>query len=123
VLFITIEDETGTGNLVVWPSVFESHRRIVLTAGMIACRGRVQREGQVVHLVAENLTDLTGLLRNVSEKEIPVPLSPADHVRHGGADQRERAAAARRPRDIFTRDLRIKNGASNGIKVPTRDFR
>jgi error-prone DNA polymerase len=123
VLFITIEDETGAGNLVVWPSVFESHRRIVLTAGMIACRGRVQREGQVVHLVAESIMDLTGLLRSVSEKEIPVPLSPADHVRHGGADQRERAAAARRPRDIYTRDLRIKDGASKGIQVPTRDFR
>jgi error-prone DNA polymerase len=90
---------------------------------MIACRGRVQREGQVVHLVAESITDLTGLLRSVSEKEIPVPLSPADHVRHGGADQRERAAAARRPRDIYTRDLRIKDAVSKGIQVPTRDFR
>src|ERR1700688_644749 len=51
VMFITLEDETGVANLVVWPSVFERQRRIVLSAGMMAVRGKIQREGAVVHLV------------------------------------------------------------------------
>lgn len=52
VVFITIEDETGIANLVVWPKVSETQRRIVLGAVMIAVRGRIQREGEVAHLVA-----------------------------------------------------------------------
>ena len=59
VLFITIEDETGHANLIVWPSVFDRQRRLVLTASMLACRGKVQREGEVIHVVADHLTDLS----------------------------------------------------------------
>ncbi|WP_158871437.1 error-prone DNA polymerase [Antarcticirhabdus aurantiaca] len=59
VMFITIEDETGVANLVVWAKVFEAHRKVVLGAGMMGIRGRVQREGEVVHLVAHSLGDLT----------------------------------------------------------------
>jgi DNA polymerase III alpha subunit len=44
-MFITLEDETGIANLVVWPQVFEKYRRVVMGAGMIAMRGRIQREG------------------------------------------------------------------------------
>jgi len=62
VMFITLEDESGIANLVVWPQVFEKHRRIILSAGMFAVRGRVQREGEVVHLVAQRLTDLSAEL-------------------------------------------------------------
>src|SRR5215203_5820657 len=48
VLFITLEDETEIANLIVWPSLFEKQRRLVLSARMIGCRGKVQREGQVI---------------------------------------------------------------------------
>ena len=58
-MFITLEDESGIANLVVWTKVFEQHRRIVLSSGMIAVKGRVQREGEVVHLVAHRITDLS----------------------------------------------------------------
>ena len=44
VMFITIEDETGVANLILWPDRFEKQRRLVLSAGMIACHGKVQRE-------------------------------------------------------------------------------
>jgi len=47
VMFITLEDETGVANLVIWPSLFERRRRLVLSAGMLACHGRVHREGEV----------------------------------------------------------------------------
>src|ERR1019366_6345523 len=47
VMFITIEDETGIANLVIWPSFFEKQRRTILSAGMIAVHGRIQREGEI----------------------------------------------------------------------------
>jgi error-prone DNA polymerase len=119
VLFVTIEDETGHANLILWPSVFEAQRRLVLSASMIACRGKLQREGEVIHVIAEQLTDLSGLLRGVGDRgdAFPVPHARADEARQGGApDPRERKLPE--ARDIYVRDLR---GA--GIKVPTRDFR
>ena len=68
VIFITLEDETGIANLIVWPSLFERQRRIVLSASMLECRGRVQREGEVIHVVADQLEDLTPLLRTVGNR-------------------------------------------------------
>ena len=103
VLFVTIEDETGHANLIVWPSVFKRQRRLVLTAAMVACRGKMQREGEVIHVVADHLTDLSDLLRSVGQQgELPTRFTRADHVKHpAGPDPREIKA----------------------IKVPTRDFR
>jgi len=83
VIFITIEDETGIANLVVWSSLFEQQRRIVLSAGMLACHGRVQREGEVVHVVAERLEDLSGLLRTVGNRQ--QPSAAAGNVATGAA--------------------------------------
>jgi error-prone DNA polymerase len=117
VMFITLEDETGVANLVVWPSLFEQQRRLVLSAGMIACHGRVQREGEVVHLVAERLEDLSALLRSVGEREeFRLPHGRGDEARTGGSPDRRGLGHAR---DIYIPDLRL----GSGIKVPTRDFR
>src|SRR5690606_7206477 len=59
VMFVTMEDETGAANIVVWVKVFEKFRRTMLSASMLAVRGRIQREGDVVHLVANSVTDLS----------------------------------------------------------------
>ena len=124
VMFITIEDETGIANLVLWPSLFEKQRRLVLSAGMIACRGRVQREGEVVHVVVEHLTDLSQELRSVGNRSLPFPIERGrgDGATHpGSADSREQVVAAGwRTRDIYVPDGRFSNGH---IKVTTRDFR
>ena len=89
-MFITIEDETGVANLVIWPSLFERQRRIVLSAGMMAAHGKIQREGEVVHLVARYLTDLSEDLASVGERDSEFPLP------HGRGDQSGRAEASRR---------------------------
>ena len=120
VIFVTIEDETAVANLVIWPKVFEKQRRIVLGAGMLAVKGRVQREGEVVHVIAHELTDLSALLRSVGDRDAPfvVPHGRGDQVTHGGGpDPRE--TLGRKPRDIYIPDLR----GGPEIKVPTRDFR
>jgi error-prone DNA polymerase len=121
-MFITLEDETDVGNLVIWPSLFEKQRRLILSAGMIACRGPVQREGDVIHVVAEHLTDLSGLLGTLSERHeaFPLPHGRGDEARGGGgADQRSTDGLGRKPRDIYIPDLHI----DSGLKIKTLDFR
>src|SRR5690606_3968029 len=76
VVLITAEDETGTATLVIWPKVTEASRRAILTAPMIAVRGRIQQEGEVVHLVARSFTDLSGDLAGVGRRDAEFPLSP-----------------------------------------------
>jgi error-prone DNA polymerase len=122
VMFITIEDETGVANLVIWPSLYERQRRIILAAGMIAVQGRVQREGEVVHLVANQLTDLSADLAGVGDRDnsFPLPHGRCDEFHRGspGIDQRSLPPKGPKPRDICAPDLHI-----DSIKVKTRDFR
>ncbi|RIJ21611.1 error-prone DNA polymerase [Henriciella barbarensis] len=84
VCFITIEDETGIANLVVWPNVFERFRAVVMGARIILVKGRIQRAEGVTHLVAEQLIDRTEDLRLLSENTLRDPmkgvLSNADEV-------------------------------------------
>ncbi len=68
VIFITLEDETGIANLIVWPPILERFRRIVLGASLLYCRGRLQREEGVIHVVAEDLRDLTPRLNTLRER-------------------------------------------------------
>ncbi len=63
VIFMTLEDETGVANLVVWPQIFERFRRPALRAVLMVARGRLQREGEVIHLVADRLADRSDRLR------------------------------------------------------------
>jgi error-prone DNA polymerase len=78
VLFVTIEDETGHANLIVWSSVFDRRRRVLLSATMLACRGKLQKESGVIHVVADEITDLSGLLRSVGEDTRAIRLSTRD---------------------------------------------
>ncbi|WP_407825927.1 OB-fold nucleic acid binding domain-containing protein [Azospirillum argentinense] len=61
VVFVTLEDETRHANLVVWSAVFDRYRRVLLGARMMGAWGRVQKEGEVIHVVADHLIDLSGL--------------------------------------------------------------
>jgi error-prone DNA polymerase len=69
VLFMTIEDETANANLIVWPKIFERQRRLILSSPMIGAKGRVQREGEVIHLIAREFFDFSGLLRTVGDRD------------------------------------------------------
>jgi len=99
VMFITVEDETGVANLVLWPDRYAKQRRLVLTAAMLACHGRVQREGEVIHVVTDWLEDLSDLLRSVGERD--------------GSGLDSHAACG----------VNVANARPSGVKVPTRDFR
>ena len=62
VMFVTLEDETGTANLVVFPSIYENQRRDTLTARLMLCRGKVQKVDGVIHVIAERVTSLNDWL-------------------------------------------------------------
>jgi error-prone DNA polymerase len=62
VVFETLEDETGIVNLIVWPHTFEKYHSAARHAGLLQCDGYVQRQGQVIHILAKRLTDLSHLL-------------------------------------------------------------
>ncbi|HTV31623.1 MAG TPA: OB-fold nucleic acid binding domain-containing protein, partial [Methylocella sp.] len=121
VLFITLEDETGIANLVVWPMVFEKFRRVVMGARMIAARGRIQREGHVVHLVAQQLSDLSAELATVGSRDaaFPLPHGRGDQATHagGGPDPRERP-----PKSFRARNLTNPYGHIKDITLKSRDF-
>jgi error-prone DNA polymerase len=121
VMFVTLEDETANANLIVWPSVFEQYRRAILGSSMLGCRGRVQHESGVIHLIAEKLEDLSDELKRVSglDQAFPLVAGRADEAKRGGGgpDSREGKSIAL-PRDIYEPDRHIDT-----LKLKSRDFR
>lgn len=71
VIFITLEDETGVCNVVVWPKTYERFRRAVIAGRLLKVRGRLQREGIVTHLIAWRIEDISHMLDTLSEVEHP----------------------------------------------------
>ncbi len=83
VIFMTLEDETGVANAIVWPKVFEQNRAVVLGARFVAITGRVQNEAGVVHIVAERFDDLTPMLGQLAQEGPRLStLANADELRH-----------------------------------------
>ncbi|MCF1709252.1 error-prone DNA polymerase [Tabrizicola sp. J26] len=82
VCFITLEDETGVANLVVWPKVMAAFRKTIMTARLMDVTGRIQRDpvSSVVHVVVEALEDRSDALLRLADREMAVPLSRADEV-------------------------------------------
>jgi error-prone DNA polymerase len=115
VMFITIEDETGIANLVIWPKLFEKQRRVILSAKMMTIHGRIQREGEVVHLVAHWVTDLSSALASVGDRDVtfPLPHGRGDELYHDSPSLPPTA-----PEPSVIPDLHI-----DSIKTKTRDFR
>jgi error-prone DNA polymerase len=96
VVFITIEDETGIANLVVWPDVFEKQRKIVMGARLMAVHGVVQRDpdSDVIHVVARRVEDHSFMLSHLSGGSLPSSIERREHVGSWGRP------AARHPRDV-----------------------
>ena len=96
VVFITIEDETGVANLVVWPDVFEKQRKIVMGARLMAVHGIVQRDedSDVIHVIARRVEDHSHMLRHLSDEAMPSTLNQGDRAGSW------RPPTARHPRDV-----------------------
>ena len=109
VLFLTLEDETGPANVIVWPTLFERNRRVVLSAGMMGVEGRLQREGGVEHVIAERLVDLSAALARVGERDAPAPTGYGE----AGAAPERRGLRDPSPAVVFrARDGRTTGGSA-----------
>jgi error-prone DNA polymerase len=80
VVVITIEDETGVANLVVWPDTMERYRKVVMGARLIEVRGRVETDEGVIHVIAAHLADATDQLRHLSDDLLKPAIAHGDHA-------------------------------------------
>lgn len=83
VIFLTLEDETGTANVIVWKQVYEAYRKPVIAGRLVRVTGRVQRDGPVTHVIAERVEDMSHLLTTLGR---PVMIDAND----GRADEAKR---------------------------------
>ena len=83
VVFMTIEDETGVANTVVWPNALEKFRKVVMAARLIVVTGRIQRHEDIIHVVSQRLEDRSDWLARLSEDDgsaMKVAIANADEV-------------------------------------------
>lgn len=80
VVFITLEDETGIANLVVWPDTMEKYRKVVMGARLIEVHGRVEYDEDVLHVIAVNLVDATDRLQHLSDDLLKPAIAHGDHA-------------------------------------------
>ena len=101
VCFVTLEDETGVVNLVIWPDRFEAWRGVIMAARLMAVRGRVQTDGRVIHVVAEAVADRTDALDRLSPSALPAAKVRGDHPANPIPHQTDALPQpGRHPRDI-----------------------
>ena len=81
VCFITLEDETGVVNLVIWPDLMAKQRKVIMAARLMEVKGRVEYDDEVIHVIATHLTDATEALHALSDDLLPPTLDRADEVR------------------------------------------
>ncbi|HXW21770.1 MAG TPA: error-prone DNA polymerase, partial [Rhodomicrobium sp.] len=106
-MFLTMEDETGAANLIVWPKVAETYRRAVFGAKMILCEGILQKESNVIHVVSRRLTDWTPMLRRFQSEASALGLRFGREVAHASGGE--------------ARASRVESNWTDTLK--SRDFR
>jgi len=99
VCFITLEDETGVVNLVIWPDLMAKQRKVIMGARLMEVRGRVEYDDEVIHVIATHLTDATPALHALSDDLLPETLDRADEVRRSIAGRMPVYHRAGHPRD------------------------
>ncbi|HEV2541579.1 MAG TPA: error-prone DNA polymerase [Methylobacterium sp.] len=120
VTFVTIEDETGIANAIIWQQKFEAQRRIVLSSAMISVKGTLQREGEVIHIITDRLEDLTPMLHSVGEMHFPHRPGPGDGATHGASPDPRHWET--RVRNHYHPPFRVAGKPDTVIEVKSRDF-
>jgi error-prone DNA polymerase len=117
VVFMTIEDETGVANAVVWPKTLERFRRVVMASRLVLIRGRIQRHEDIIHVVSASLEDRSDWLARLMDgatEAMPVPVANADEVLRPepGSAREPSRAPAQRARPPAPPDLRLLPAAA-----------
>jgi error-prone DNA polymerase len=106
VVFMTIEDETGIANAVVWAKTLERYRRVVMASRLIVIHGRIQRKDDIIHIVSSRLEDRSewlALLSDANQEPMPIPIARADEVLRpnpGSARSKEHPRLTGHPRNV-----------------------
>lgn len=122
VLFIIIEDETGIANGILWPNTFEICRRQVMSASMIALRGRLQKEEEVIHIICDRITDHDDLLRSIGRADFAVEPGRGDGAKSGGGPDPRDPAWAPRGRTLACPPHDAATERSNLPAIRSHDF-
>ena len=128
VVFMTLEDETGVANAIVWPKTFEKYRAIVMGARLVKIRGKLQSQRGVIHTVVDHIEDMTpalGLLKKEAQRfgvcdRSDEALRPtADARQRKLADRVEKAVMEKR---ILSQDNREQNASTVEVMPKGRNF-
>ncbi len=122
VLFVTIEDETGVANGILWPDRFEIYRRQVMSASMIAMRGRLQKEGEVIHIICDRITDHDEMLRSVGRRDFVVPPGRGDGAKNGGGPDPRDPAWPPRGRTLASAPFGTQAEEDEIVRIRSHDF-
>jgi len=122
VLFITIEDESGVAQGILWPDRFEAQRRTVMSASMIGMRGIVQKEGEVIHVIIQKIVDYGDLLRQVGDMAFPHRPGPGDGATHPGSPDRGDRGWSPPPRDHYWPPHAEGQDPEDVVKIKSRNF-
>jgi DNA polymerase-3 subunit alpha/error-prone DNA polymerase len=91
VIFMTLEDETGVANAIVWPKMFERYRPVVMGARLVKIQGRLQSQSGVIHTVVEHIEDLTPMLGLLQKEARRFGVSSrADETLQSSGDHRQK---------------------------------
>ena len=122
VLFLTIEDETGIANGILWPDRFEAQRHTVMSASMIGMKGRVQKEGDVIHVICDRIIDYADLLHRVGEMAFPHRTGRGDGGQHPGSPDRGDKGWSPSPRSCYWPPHADGLDPEDAVRVKSRDF-
>lgn len=101
VCFMTLEDETGFSNLVIFPHIFEQHRKVILQARLIMVEGKLQREGDVVHVIVSTCHNFSKLLRTPTAEASDSAQSLLLHFNNSDVARKGKIAADTDSKDTF----------------------
>lgn len=129
IVFMTIEDETGVTNAIIWPNMLERFRKVVMTSRLILIEGRIQNQVEehtnIIHVVSTKLIDRSDWLLRLSEwaADMDVPHANADEVLHpepGSAHPSRKEDRRIHPR--FSREPKPRHPRNVRIIPKSRDF-
>jgi len=105
ICFITIEDETGTSNLVVFKDLFDKYRKEIIQSRLLMVEGKLQREGEVIHVIVKQCFNLSKLLQHLmpfkNENLLPATLARPDETSGRGPDTRDKTQSRLQQGEIF----------------------
>ena len=104
VIFMTLEDETGVANAIVWKKVFDTYRPIVMTARLVKIHGRLQSQSGVIHTVVDHIEDITPMLGLLQQKESIAPPHVGEPLNSDGQMRRIKTSDQEKRRHLLPKE-------------------